>query len=204
MTTKELISLERRLLPSFPGFAIRGRLVLIPPARHTLRGINFEPSGFNKERFYATAFYLPLCIPRKYLSFTFGKRLKSTGWRTDDPNSEAELIAMMQNEVQFLNSLRTPNDVLVATILRARDSKNPYHNEAIAYMLARTGETTAAIAALDRLLQPLDPAVAWQCEMGDRARGLKAKLLSDPIDAQRQLTAWENESVRNLGLEEFR
>src|SRR5579862_3328741 len=112
MKTKEFLSLEKRLLPSFPGFSVKASLMLIPPVHHTLRGFDFDASGFSKDKFYVNAFYLPLCIPQKHLSFTFGKRLKGTGWHAAAPNLEAELIPAMKKEVQFLSSLRTPKDVL--------------------------------------------------------------------------------------------
>lgn len=32
---------------------------------------------------------------------------------------------------------------------------------------------------------------------------LMVKLAADPLDAQRQLAAWESETIRNLGLDQF-
>ena len=58
--------------------------------------------------------------------------------------------------------------------------------------------------ALDQLVGLLDEKVPWQCEMADRARALKSQIVSNPADVQRQLAAWEAESVHNLGLEAFR
>jgi len=147
--------------------------------------------------------FLPLCIPRKYLSMEFGKSLKGTGWRWDDPDLESKLVAVMQNEVPFLRSLRTLHDVLEAVRSVKRTFKDPYKYEAIAYMLIRTGKATEGIGALDELLNLLDPAIQWQSEMADRARALRSLLVRDPPDAQKQLEAWETESVRNLGLEDF-
>lgn len=204
MTKKEFIALEKRLLPSFPGFTISGRLTFISPVGHTLRGFNFEPSGFDKRGLYLTMLFLPLCIPRKHLSMEFGKSLRGTGWNADDPSLESKLVAVMQNEVPFLKSLRTPRDVLEAVKSVKRTFKDPYKYEAIAYMLIRTGEVTEGIGALDELLNLLDPAISWQSEMADRARALLSLLVQSPSDAQNQLGSWEAESVRNLGLEAFR
>jgi hypothetical protein len=204
MTKKEFLALEKRLLPNFPGFAICGSLTFIPPVGHTLRGFDFDPSGFDKKGFYVTVFFLPLCVPRKYFSFEFGKSLKGTGWRADEPGLEEQIIAAMQKEVPFLKSLRMPRDVLEAVKSVKRTFKDPYKYEAIAYMLIRTGESTEGICALDELLNLLDPAIQWHREMADRARALRSLLVRDPTDAQRQLQAWETESVRNLGLEGFR
>jgi hypothetical protein len=76
--------------------------------------------------------------------------------------------------------------------------------EAIAYALARAGDVAQAAMALDQLVGLLDEKVPWQCEMADRARALKSQMVSNPADVQRQLEAWEAESVHNLGLEVFR
>jgi hypothetical protein len=203
MTTEEFVSLGRRLQPDFPDFAIRRRLFFISPLEHTLRGFNFDPSGFDKTRFYINAFYLPLCIPRKNLSYTFGKRLKGTGWHADAPNLEIELVNAMQRETPFLISLRTPKDVVEDAKLRAWDSKDPHKREVVAYMLARAGEVAEAVVALDRLLSVLDPDIPWQHEMADRALALNSQLVDAPAAAQRQLDVWEAETVKNLGLEEF-
>jgi hypothetical protein len=56
---------------------------------------------------------------------------------------------------------------------------------------------------LERLVRLLDVKIPWQREMANRAGILKAKLLSNPVEVQRQLEAWEAESVKNLGLEKF-
>jgi len=76
--------------------------------------------------------------------------------------------------------------------------------QAVAYALARAGELEEAIAELDTLLAMLDVKVPWQLEMAERANALKLQLLSDVAGAQKQLEAWEAESIRNLGLEKFR
>ena len=83
-------------------------------------------------------------------------------------------------------------------------NSNGYGHEALAYMLARDGDTGAAIPALDYLLTLLDPTVAWQREMASRVEMLRAKLLADPNEAAEKLATWESESIHNLGLEEFR
>jgi hypothetical protein len=204
MTKKEFIALEKKLLPYLPGFAISGRLTFISPVGHTLRGFGFDPSGFDKKGLYVTLFFLPLCVPSKYLTYGFGKRLKGTGWRADEPGLENQLIAAMQKDVPFLKSLSTPRDVLEAVKSQERNFHDPYKYEAIAYLLIRVGEPTAGIGALDDLLSVLDLSIAWQSEMAERASALKSMLVRNPSDAQKQLEAWEAESIRNLGLENFR
>ena len=76
MTTKEFVSLEKRLLPELPGFAIKGPLMLIRPVECMLRGISFEGSSFDKTSFYVTMFVMPLCVPTNHLYLNFGSRVR--------------------------------------------------------------------------------------------------------------------------------
>jgi len=74
----------------------------------------------------------------------------------------------------------------------------------VAYALARAGDVKEAGDALGRLISLLHEEVPWQHEMADSARALKSQLGSDPAAAQKQLDAWEAETAKNLGIEEFR
>jgi hypothetical protein len=94
--------------------------------------------------------------------------------------------------------------VLEAVKSQERNFQDPHKYETIAYLVVRLGEATAGIGALDDLLSVVDLSIVWQGEMAERARYLKSLLVRNPSDAEKQLEAWETESVRNLGLEEFR
>jgi hypothetical protein len=206
MKTKEFVSLAKCLLPSLPAtFVIKGPMMFIGPVKHTLRGIHFERSGFDAKGFYAGMFFMPLCVPAEHVHFTFGERIRNeTGqWgSTDVPDLEARLTSAIQEVVPFLAGLRTMKDVAEALRpLTQRD--NPHCHEAFACSLARAGETKAAIAALDHLLDILKPATAWEREIGSRARLLRNKLANDPEAAQRILGEWQAITIRNLGLEEY-
>jgi hypothetical protein len=50
VTTKEFVAIEKRLLPDFPGFAVKGTLMFIQPLGNTLRGFHWEPSAFSKRK----------------------------------------------------------------------------------------------------------------------------------------------------------
>ena len=95
MTTKEFVSLEKSLLPEFPGFAIKGPLMFIPPAERLLRGISFEGSSFDKTSFSVSMFVMPLCVPTKHLYLNFGNRVRHKGggdrWNMEMPNLVTEL-----------------------------------------------------------------------------------------------------------------
>jgi hypothetical protein len=103
----------------------------------------------------------------------------------------------------FLSPIDSPQDIANAAIA-LQSPENPHIQQAVAFALARTGDAARATRELERLMRALDVRISWQREMAKRAEVLKAKLLADPGEAQRQLEAWETESLSNLGLEKFR
>ena len=204
MKNKDFAELAKRLLPDLPGFAVKAPLMFIPPVKHTLRGLCFESHSHEAKLFYVWVFFLPLFVPRQHVSFEFGKRIGADLWNVDAPNLVHELgDALKREALPFLSPIESPRDVArAATSLRL--PQNPHVQQAIAYALARAGDVNKAVAALDELVRSLDVKVPWQLEMAERANALKPQLLSDAPSAQKQLEAWEAESVRNLGLEKFR
>lgn len=185
VTTKEFVTLEKRLLPDFPEFTIKGSLMFLTPVEHTLRGFSFESSAFDKNSFYVTAFFMALCIPRRYLIFNLGQRLRERGgdrWTINNKNFEAALRSEMEKQVLFLSRLKTPMDIVEAAIGKG-SSNDPYCQETIAYMLALAEQVDNAIEALDRLVAMLEPGIQWQHEMALRAQLLKSKLI-DNLRAQ--------------------
>lgn len=208
MTSKDFLSLGKQLLPAMPGFAIKGPLMFLPPVDHTLRGLCFESHSHEARFFYVQMFFQLLCVPTNHVVFTFGKRLgggNGKRWDADDPSLGAGLTSAIQKEaLPFLAALRTPKDTAAAARLLTGESKNPNLHQAIAYALARAGETTAATDELDNLLSLSSSAVAWERDIASRAQMLRAKLVENPADAQQQLETWESETAKNLGLEKFR
>lgn len=202
MTTRQFVALEKRLLPKFPGFAIKGRLMFLTPLEHTLRGFSFEGSAFDKTSFYVTNFFMALCIPRRHLIFNLGERLRERGsdrWSANEENFETILRSEMGKQLLFLTQLKTPMDVVDAAVRRG-NPKDPYRQETIAYMLAFAEQVKAAIQALDGLLAMLDTGVQWQHEMAIRARLLRSKLVDDPRSARAQLELWKKETLQSLSL----
>lgn len=206
MKTRDLLALQERLLPRFPGFMAQNNLMFVSPLEHTLRGFHFESSAFEKRNFYVDVFFLPLCVPTASAHFTFGHRL-SRLWAADEPNLDEALASVMQGEAPLLASLRKPADVARAleplTKPNAAGYVNPRCYEALAYVLVQADAAAAAASVIDTLLRSADQTVGWECEVASRARQLQAILLENPTAAQQQLTDWEAQSVRNLGLEAF-
>lgn len=204
MKSKDFSELAKRLLPDLPGFAVKTPLVLVPPVKHTLRGLCFESHSHEAKLFYVWVFFLPLFVPRQYVSFEFGKRIGGDRWNAEAPDIVHELgVALKREAMPFLSPIETPRDVVQAA-KSLRLPQNANIQQAIAYALARAGDVHKAIAELDTLLAMLDSKVPWQLEMTERASALRLQLHTDVPGAQKQLEAWEAESISNLGLEKFR
>jgi len=176
--------------------------------KDALLGLCFEGSSFDRKSFYVWTFFLPLFVPTKHVSFNFGKRLREPSggdrWNADAPNLIADLAAAVEREaLPFLSGIKSTEDIAKAAATAFQKSGGPYAQQAIAYAWARSGEVTRASEELNRLVRLLDLKIPWQREMAERAETLKVKL-ANPADAQRQLEAWEAETLQNLGLEKFR
>jgi hypothetical protein len=215
MTTKELAIIERNLLPHLPGFAIKGREMFVPPVKHTLRGIHFDPSAFDKKSFSVSVFVMPLFVPSEHLTLNFADRVRHSGsadrWNIGMPDLYFELSnALKQKAVPFLSSMESLHRFIGAAqqILKepgeSRAFKNPHTLQAIAYAFACIGEFQKSRDALDQLRQHLNLKVPWQRIMNERAETLGNELRDDPGGAQRRLESWEAETIKNLGLEAFR
>jgi hypothetical protein len=208
MTTTEFVSLEKSLLTELSNLAVKGRLMFIPPAAPILRGINFEGSSFDKTSFSVTMFVMLLCVPTKHLNLSFaaGVRHKKGGdrWNSEMPELIKELSSALKAQaIPFLSPVQSLLDFV--DLARSRSfSDNPQTLRAEAFALARAGQISRAVGALDQLLNQIDSKIGWQLEIADQARALRSKLVASSSEAERQLEVWEVETVRNLGLEDFR
>jgi hypothetical protein len=208
MKTAEFVALEKRLLPDFPRFVIKGNLMFVAPVKYALQGFYFEPSGFDREAFYVNVFFTVLCVPTEHLSFTFCDRIRmpngSDGWHANQASLETSLKRAMQSQnMPFLTEIESSRDLAELVALMVGNSKDPNRSQALAYALALAEETIAAIERLDQLLTFLDPEISWQREMMATVLLLRSNLAENPRKAREQLEVWEAETIRNLGLERF-
>jgi hypothetical protein len=206
VTRKEFVALEKMLLPELPGFAIKGPLMLIPPARWLLRGIHFEGSSFDKTSFYANVFIMPLCVPTDHLSLLFGDRIRQRPggdrWNITEPNVVRRLSTELKRQaVPFLARAKSLVDFVDVAREFAGNAHTPH---AIGFALAQAGQFDQAVEVLGQILREADLNVGWQREIAAQAASLRAKLIDDPKEAQQQLDAWEAETVHKLGLDAFR
>jgi hypothetical protein len=206
MKTRDFNSLEQQLLPVLPNFTIKGPMMFVRPIGRVLRGLYFESSSFDAEAVYVWAFFLPLCVPAKNVSFNLGKRLRGEQgerWSVNAPNMTAELgIAIKRDALSFLSRVESLNHVAqAASLLTPQDL---YIQQAIVYASAAGGNVQETKELLDQFLLRLDIAIPWQREMAERAEWLRKIVASNPADAQRQLETWEAETAKSLGLETYR
>ena len=175
--------------------------MFIPPCRHLLRGIYFEPSAADKRSFYVTVFALPLFVPTEHIYFNLGERI-GISWNADDTDLLPELTESLKREaLPFLNSMGNLEGLTEALIHNSPDART---QQAIAYGLAVKGDIEQALVALDLLILSLEVEFPWQQNIKDQAQALRTALTENPSLAKRWLQTWEADSVKNLGLEDFR
>jgi hypothetical protein len=113
MKNKDFARLGKQLLPDLPGFAVKGPYTFIAPVGHSLRGLCFESHSYEANLFYVWVFFLPVFIPRKYVSLNFGRRLQGPNgddrWNADAPTLIADLRAAVERQaLPFLSAIRSP------------------------------------------------------------------------------------------------
>lgn len=203
MRAKELAPLFKQLLPALPGFAFHKRLLLERTIGRLLRALHFDTTGLDKDGFNVDVFVMPLCVPKEYLTFTFGKRVH-------DPHSvwSMKMPDLVPRLSQAIREQALPYLAQCASLLDfadlVGDSRNPHGPKNSAFALARVGEHERAIATIDALLPRLNLDVAWEQGIADETTALRHMLVTDPSEADRKLKEWESYTIQKLGLEQFR
>ena len=119
------------------------------------------------------------------------------------PNLTTELShALKLQAVPFLSRVKSVLDFV--DVAREFSGNNLHTPRAIAFALARAGRNAEAIEVLGQLSGQLDLKAGWEREVADQALALKATLETDTPKAMQQPGAWEADTVRSLGLGEFR
>lgn len=206
MITPKLIALEKQLSRALPGFRVKKTLMALLPVRQILRGVWFDRSAYDEISFSVTAFVMPLCVSSKHLAFNFGERVRHRDggdrWSIEMSELGTDLCtALKQQAVPFLAKGETLEGFIDIARLNAPTART---SESLGYALARVGETGRAIDVFNQLIPTLNLDIAWQRHLADQVHAFSVKLIKHPQGAQEQLAACEEETIRNLGLEEFR
>ena len=125
MKDRRMEAIARKyLLPKLPGFEIRRKILFKKPLVPILRGFAFDDSDFDPDAVFVIVFVLPLYLPSKHLTLTFGNRLEnrkgllnwSANWILRDPPDETEIQSMLNamqcKGIHYLDRLNTPEDIV--------------------------------------------------------------------------------------------
>lgn len=212
MKRKQRDAIFKILLPGLSGYEKRGPLLFSCPIDHILKGFYFESSGFNSTRFYVWAFVLPLYVPTKHISFSFGRRLSGAdgeAWTLTETDMERlvdDLLKAMRREgFPYFQAMKTPEEFAKKALRLLENPDDPYLREAIAYSLILGKNVDEGLKALDYLsavLAGIDQQKTWAEDMHCRASSLRDHLSKDKIEAAKKLLIeWERQTRENLKLE---
>jgi len=183
-------------------------MLISKPIDHLLRGFSFEASGFDASGFFLEAFVLPLYVPQKHLSFTFGSRIGSF-WVIDNLTADHimtnVLDCVMSKGLPLLDRSSTIRDFAqwADNLPHAAD---PHVQEAISFSFVLCREWHVANSKLERHMMKLTehiddhPESNWIRDMFLRAERIHEALRVDPNSALHLLAEWEASSRRNLRL----
>ncbi len=212
--------MERELRSEFSFLERKGRLFYRSPLSEVLAGLYFDVSQAGAACFYVHFFALPLYVPQRVLSLSFGERLlreeggrsgssphsgsiaNESIWSLDEEPQRIQLVEVIEKRgLTMMNRFQTAEDIASHLVEISGDANGLYHIEAVAYSRALIGQSRLASNALERLLKKADPGIRWQERMSERAQRLLICLSrSDEKAVKELLREWRSESLANLGL----
>jgi hypothetical protein len=197
--------LKKRVLPSFSGFTVKGRMLYKKGADGLLRGYYFDQSASDADVLYVQCFVLPLYVPTSVVGFNFGDRLAhpdtgNSGWRigSDDDECPPLLRRMEEANKDYLDRIKNPCDF--AERFSAAIPNDIHTDEAVAYSWFLCGDTKRAIEHLLRVEQ-VEVTAPWIVEVKARGERIRHFLQDGELTAARnQLSDWRAESESALKL----
>jgi len=194
------------LLPSLPGFCVRGNLIYEVPVGCILRAFLFDSSGFSATTFYPHVFVQALYIPFGHLTLTPGKRFP--GHWEFLPDNEPELARKLLNQVHamglpFLRENSTPEGLIREARANPAIKVNSRIRQQLAYSLVLLGRNDEGLDELDVLLaminQKSDPA-PWERDLHTEIGTLREKLMRNPREVVETLQQWTEQTRAKLNL----
>ena len=196
-TAAEVKKLVGPLLKRNPDLTLVGRLVVVQPVHHILRGIYIDWRSFNSKLFVPTWAANVLFQPNAFFHFFWGKRVHGT-WDISVPGLAEKLAeAIEQDALPTLRSIVTINDfVRFANGAWIEDHK-PYVDVAL-------GDLKAAESMCDFFASLNGRYGIRQEESEYVVRELCSRIAdNDRSGLARLLHRHEAESVKRLKLEKF-
>lgn len=206
MRHQQLKPIFKQMLPLLPGFVGHKRMLLKAPIGGLLCAVHFDPSGWDKDAFYLSRFIMPMCVPEDYLHLTFGNRIRRLGERDDWSLTRPNLVPDLLRDIHTyaLPFFARAHSYRAAVDVIANYASNPHAKTAMAFLLARIGDREGAIRWIDDLVLKLRVEHDWQRELVRLVTSFKKLLIEDPEAAHRQLLTWEDYTLKQLKLEQFR
>ncbi len=208
-------SLIRTVVCRLPQFVAKGRMIYLLPVGTLLRGVVFDSSAFSATDFDPTVFVQPLYLPKTYISYTFGGRLRAADGRAFDLGENERIMddvlsAITGQALPFLNRIQTPTELAVACDEPRRfseqftwreDDINVLEVAAYSWLLANQDcKARHKLDQIDMRVRLGNDDRDWILELGERARRMSRLIRLDRIAAIAQLTEWSSSSARSLGL----
>lgn len=205
-TTAQVRAVLKPLLTRNPDLALIGRLVVVKPVRHLLRGVYIDrTSAANEFRpIWATVF---LFEPDADFFFNWGSRFYETRgvWDVNDPATQVDLCKAIEHEaLPKLRPVETLDD-FIAYLDHPEFTRLEQHPWRAAILHAARGDFEAALAACARIEKSASYYARYLTDeynyaMRDLRPLLEAK---DRIGLARLLHDWEAASARKLKLEQY-
>jgi hypothetical protein len=199
---------NEHLLPSLPGFRVRGNLIYEIPVGNILRAFLFESSGFSATAFYPQVFVQLLYIPLEHLTLTPGKRFLRN-WEFV-PGDEARLGQRLLHEIHgigvpFICAHGSPEGVVRETRKNPALEVNPNVRQQLAYSLLMLGRNDEGLNELDNLLKMLNvtsEVQTWERVLHAEVSTLRETLMRSPAETVKTLNEWTETTRMKLGLPE--
>lgn len=211
VTASQVKSYLRPLIEANDDLALVGRLLLVKPVRHVLRGVIVDRRS-TAERAAPIWFLDHTFGPHPDYHISWGEELRSRrfkAWRTTEPEFAGSLVEEIESvALPVLRSVKTLED-FTREVLKTRCghlwSKDPQGKSLID--VAMGDVESAKRLCRDDICSISDPGVREAPKTKDRAAGAKtlcALLENDDIEGLvRTLHEWEARNVKHLKLEAY-
>jgi len=217
MRTREVEKyLKQYLAPHLEGFEVHKRLVYKKPPKPFISGFYFDELRHDPRKLFVWVFVQPAIVPREHFAFSFASVIGNISgggrisWAIEEGSEEEtfeEILGYVHQEgLPYLNSHNTPRAFIDFNGYKAV----PPHvivMEAFAYSLLLEGQNDEAESKLIEMLHIINEEnikkSPWLVDYKQRGNIILDSLRNSHESAIDQLDIWSNETLKNLGLENY-
>ncbi|MET0605309.1 MAG: hypothetical protein ABWZ80_02535 [Beijerinckiaceae bacterium] len=196
-TAAQVKAVVKPLLERNPDLALVGRLVVLKPVRHLLRGIYLDWSSA-KELFTPAFAVTPLCEPDKHFHFTYGRRLARGYWNVHDPATSQEMCKAIESEaLPLLRPVETLDQFVEYVANPEIWGPSDDHPLTSAIIHAAHGDFEASLRACDKVVRSNHYISFMPQEYGSVIHLLRPLIVAgDRRGLSRLFHRWEGIAVR--------